>query len=56
MLNPHTFSGEPLKQGPSQIVHALDLIFPGKVQYEGFVPLKTVCDTWISILSKTENA
>lgn len=47
---------EELKRGPSQIVHALDLIFPGKVQYEGFVPLKTVCETWISILSKTENA
>ena len=46
---------EELKKGPSQIVHALDLIYPGKVQYEGFVPLKMVCETWISILSKTEN-
>lgn len=47
---------EELKRGPSQIVHALDLIYPGKVQYEGFVPLKTACDTWISILSKSETA
>lgn len=46
---------EELKKGPTQLVHALDIIYPGKVKYEGFVPLKTVCDTWISILSKTEN-
>ena len=46
---------EELKKGPTQLVHALDIIYPGKVKYEGFVPLKMVCDTWISILSKTEN-
>lgn len=44
-----------LEKGPSPIVHALDLIFPNKVKYNGFVPLKTACDTWISILKKTEN-
>ena len=41
-----------LEKGPSPIVHALDLIFPGKVKYNGFVPLKIACDTWISILKQ----
>ena len=41
-----------LEKGPSPIVHALDLIFPGKVKYNGFVPLKVACDTWISILKQ----
>lgn len=41
-----------LGKGPSPIVHALDLIFPGKVKYNGFVPLKVACDTWISILKQ----
>lgn len=44
-----------LEKGPSPIVHALDLIFPGKVKYNGFVPLKVACETWISIIKKTEN-
>lgn len=44
-----------LEKGPSPIVHALDFIFPGKVKYNGFVPLKVACETWISIIKKTEN-
>lgn len=31
---------EELEKGPTQLVHALDLIFPGVVKYEGFVSLK----------------
>ncbi len=44
---------EELKKGPTPLVHALDLIFPGVVEYDGFVSLKESCDTWISILKKT---
>lgn len=44
---------EELKKGPTPLVHALDLIFPGVVEYNGFVSLKVACDTWISILKKT---
>ena len=39
-----------LKKGPSQLVNALDLIFPGVMQNEGFVSLKDACDKWLSIL------
>lgn len=41
---------EELKKGPTQLVHALDLIFPDVVKYEGFVSLKDACDKWLSIL------
>ncbi len=41
---------EELKKKPSQLVNALDLIFPGVVKYEGFVSIKDACDKWISIL------
>lgn len=44
------FIVEELKKGPSQLVHALDLIFPGVVKYNGFVSLKDACDKWLSIL------
>lgn len=39
-----------LKKGPSLLVHALDMIFPGVVEYEGFVSLKDACNKWLSIL------
>lgn len=42
-----------IEKKPSPIVHALDLIFPGKVKYNGFVPLKVACEVCISILRKT---
>lgn len=44
---------EELKKGPTPLVHALDLIFPGTVVYNGFVSLESACKTWLSILSPT---
>lgn len=44
------FIVEELEKGPSPLVHALDMIFPNVVKYEGFVSLKEACDTWLSIL------
>lgn len=41
---------EEIQKEPSQLVHALDLIYPNKVRYKGFVSLKQACDTWIKIL------
>ena len=40
-----------LKKGPTPLVHALDLMFPGVVEYKGFVSLKEACEKWLSILS-----
>lgn len=42
-----------LEKGPTQLVHALDLIFPGVMMYEGYVTLKDACDKWLSILKET---
>ena len=39
-----------LRKGPTPLVHALDMIFPDVVKYEGFVSLKDACDKWLSIL------
>ena len=39
-----------IKEAPNQIVHALDLIYPNLLTYEGNVPLKDVCDAWTTIL------
>ena len=44
---------EELKKGPTLLVHALDKIYPGKVTFEGYVPLSTICNVWLNILSKT---
>ena len=41
---------EELKKGPTPLVHALDMIFPNIIKYEGFVSLKDACDKWLSIL------
>lgn len=41
---------EELKKGPTQLVHALDLIYPGKVSYRGAVSLKKACDAWMKVL------
>jgi len=41
---------EELKKGPTPLVHALDMIFPNVVEYDGFVSLKDACDKWLSIL------
>lgn len=42
-----------LQKGPTPLVHALDLIFPGVMKYEGFVSLKDACNKWLLILKKT---
>lgn len=44
------FIVEELKKGPTPLVHALDMIFPEVVKYDGFVSLKDACDKWLSIL------
>lgn len=41
---------EELEKKPSQLVYALDCIFPGVVKYHGYVSLKDACDKWLSIL------
>ena len=41
---------EELDKGPTALVHALDLIFPDTVEYDGFVTLNDACRTWLSIL------
>lgn len=41
---------EELEKGPTPLVHALDLIFPNTVEYDGFVTIKDACKTWLSIL------
>lgn len=43
-----------IEKKPSQLVHALDLIFPGVVKYNGFVSLEKTCEAWISILKKID--
>lgn len=39
-----------LEKEPSPLVHALDIIFPDVVEYDGYVSLQEACDTWLSIL------
>lgn len=41
---------EELDKGPTALVHALDLIFPDTVEYNGCVSLNDACKTWLSIL------
>lgn len=43
---------EELKKGPTLLVHALDKIYPNTVKCEGYVPLATICNIWLNILSK----
>lgn len=43
---------EELKKGPTLLVHALDKIYPDTVKCEGYVPLTTICNVWLNILSK----
>lgn len=45
---------EELKKGPTPLVQALVEIFPGIVQYDGFVSLEEACSTWLSILQRSE--
>lgn len=39
-----------LKKGPTPLVHALDRIYEGEVQYDGYLPLDFVCNVWLEIL------
>ncbi len=39
-----------IKDHPDPIVHALDLIYPEYMTYNGFVSLEDVCRTWIITL------
>lgn len=43
-----------LRKAPTPLVHALDKIYPGVVEYDGYVTLKDACDTWLSILKNIE--
>lgn len=46
------FIYEELKKGSTLLVHALDKIYPGAVKCDGYVPLSTICNVWLNILSK----
>ena len=46
------FIYEELKKGPTLLVHALDRIYPNTVKCDGYVPLATICNVWLNILSK----
>ena len=46
------FIYEELKKGPTLLVHALDKIYPNTVKCKGYVPLSTICNVWLNILSK----
>ncbi len=41
-----------LQEGPTQLVHALELIYPDKVAYKGFVTLNQARRIWLKILKK----
>lgn len=45
---------EEIRNKPDHLVHALDLIYPGKVKYSGCVPLEKACKTWINIIEGQE--
>lgn len=41
---------EVLEKGPSPIVHALDLIFPGVVKYNGYTTIEEACNIWLPLI------
>ncbi len=45
---------EELRKGPTPLVHALDLIYPGVVEYDGYIPLEAICCLWENILTGKE--
>ena len=45
---------EELRKGPTPLVHALDLIYPGVVEYDGYIPLEAICCLWEDILTGKE--
>ena len=44
------FIREILEKGPSPIVHALDLIFPGVVKYNGYTTIEEACNIWLPLI------
>lgn len=44
------FIVEELKKKPSFLVYALDEIFPGVMEYEGYVSTEKACEVWLSTL------
>lgn len=40
-----------IQDHPDPIVHALDIIYPGYMTYNGYVSLEDVCRTWIITLT-----
>lgn len=43
---------EKLKEGPTHLVHALELIYPEEIKYKGFISLKQARRIWLKILRK----
>lgn len=43
---------EKLKEGPTHLVHALELIYPKEIKYKGFISLKQARKIWLKILQK----
>lgn len=43
-----------LQKGPTPLVHALNLIYPNMVKYEGYLPLDAICLIWETILTQKE--
>jgi hypothetical protein len=41
-----------LQKGPTPLVHALDRIYEGEMEYMGYLPLDFVCKVWLEILKK----
>lgn len=41
-----------LIKGPTPLVHALDYIYKGEVEYGGYLPLDFICEVWLEILKK----
>lgn len=41
-----------LRKGPTKLVHALEILFPEKVTYSGFITLNQARRIWLKILQK----
>ena len=41
---------EILEKGPSPLVHALDLIFPDIVKYNGYTTIEEACNIWLPLI------
>lgn len=45
---------EEIKCRPGPLAHALDLIFPDVMEYEGFVSVEDACVQWVSLFEREE--